>query len=202
MTERAVTLPTGATLEVATDEEQDFLDTLASRYIEQLAFTSASDLVDLDRVLEMELISHRWNRWVLAREDYAGRRIDDLALADKLKGLSLEIRQLKKQLGIDRTTREKARGDGSVAQYLVRILAAAKEFGVHREEQLQKALELAFQLISLWQVRANSDADELAGLGLTDEDIFEWVEQVFMPEFLAIDAYFREHNQRFWVRQL
>lgn len=198
--DRVVELPTGNPLTVASEEEEDFVTDLVARYSEQLAFTTIADLTDLDRLIELELISKRWNQSLLNTSER--QMVDQLALGDKAYKVSAEIRQLKKLLGIDRTTREKSRGDGTVPQWMSRILTAAKAFGVHREQQLDKALELANQLIALWTVRENSSPDELRSLHLTDEDIFDWIRDVFIPEFQAVDAHFMEHDQRYWVRQL
>lgn len=196
-----VTLPSGGAFS-ASAHEAEFIAELSRRYTTEFAFQSSSDLSDLDRVVIFEALVRRWGRWLSRRVDDAGLPIDEKTVGDRIANTSSELRQLKKLLGIDKVAREKAKGEGSVPHYLANLLERAKAFGVNRERQLDKALELANQLSSLVVLYGNCNEDERRSLHVTQADLIEWIESVFIPEFEAIDAHFREHDQRFWVREL
>lgn len=195
-------LPSGAPIDVLTEDEVDLCNTLGEQYREQFAFKSISDVMDLDRLVAMELHASRINVFLLRRRDYEGHTIDEATLQDKLKALSVEIRQLKKLLGVDRTTREKARGEGSLPAYISNLLIRAKEMDVHRDHQRDRALELANQLIGMVTAHKNMNDAERRELHYTAEDLLEWVTEVFCPEFEEPDAHFRARQQTHWIRSL
>jgi hypothetical protein len=196
-----VTLPSGGTFS-ASVHEAEFISDLSRRYTTEFAFQSSSDLSDLDRVVIFEALVRRWGRWLSRRVDDTGLPIDEKTVGDRISNTSSELRQLKKLLGIDKVAREKAKGEGSVPHYIANLLERAKAFGVHRERQLDKALELANQLSSLVVLHRNCTEDERRSLHVTQGDLIEWIETVYIPEFEAIDAHFRANEQRFWVRDL
>lgn len=196
-----VSLPSGEPF-LASPHEAEFIAGLSRKYTTEFAFVSSSDLQDLDRVVTLEMLVRRWSRWLSRRVDDAGIRIDEKTVGERLGATSTELRQLKKLLGIDKVAREKAKGEGSVPHYLANLLERAKAFGINRERQLDKGLELANQLSSLVMLHRNCNEDERRSLHVTEADLIEWIETVFVPEFEAIDSYFRAHDQKFWVRDL
>lgn len=199
---RPAQLPSGAPIEVLTEDEVDLLHDLGTRYTAQFAFKSVSDTSELDRLVGLELQAYRIGVWLARRRDYEDHTIDEATLQDKLKGLSVEIRQLKKLLGIDRITREKSRGEGSLPAYVTNLLARAKEFDIHRDHQRDLLLELGNQLTALVTAWRNMNDDERRELHYTTEDIFDWVLNVFLPEFQALDEHFRSTQQSTWIRTL
>jgi hypothetical protein len=74
--------------------------------------------------------------------------------------------------------------------------------GLHRENQLQKALSLFNELSALIGTHARMDDVERKEREMTKEDIWKWIEEVAIPEYQALDAYFREHVQKMWVGTL
>lgn len=197
----AVALPTGAMFPVHT-QETEYLTGLARRYMADNHFTNIVDLQDLDRLLIIELMCFRWGVWLSRGCDYSDGEIDSDALEKSLVKHSAEARQIKSQLDVTKRARDKAKGEDSVPVYLSNLLARAKEFGVFRERQLAKALELTHDLKALVKLHLNCDDIERAELHIEVEDVLEWVITVYIPEFDAIDEYFRTHDQRFWVRTL
>lgn len=196
-----VVLPSGAPFPVHS-EEVDYIRDRASRYLTENHFTNVSDVQDVDRMLIMELICFRWGTWISRQKDYWGDAVDMDQLQQSLKSHSTELRQLKKQLGIDKIARDRAKGEDSVPAYLNNLLRRAKEFGVSRETQLGKALELFMDLQALVTMHNNCDEIERVENHVQVDDIMTWLEEVAFPEFNAVDAYFREHQQRAWVRTL
>lgn len=194
-------MPSGAPFPVHY-EEVDYIRDRAKRYLEENHFTNVSDIQDVDRMLIMELICFRWGTWISRQKDYWGDAVDMDQLQQSLKSHSTELRQLKKQLGIDKVARDRAKGEDSVPAYLNNLLRRAKEFGITRETQLGKALELFQDLQALVTLHNNCDEIERVENHVQVHDILSWLEEVAFPEFNAIDEYFRTHQQQTWVRSL
>lgn len=196
-----VRLPSGATFPVHL-EEVDYIIDRARRYLAENHFSNVSDLQDVDRMLIMELICFRWGTWISRQKDYWGDAVDLDQLQQSLKAHSVELRQLKKQLGIDKLARDKSKGEDSVPAYLNNLLARAKEFGVHRDNQSAKALELFNQLKALVTWHRNADEIERAELHIQLTDILDWIETIAIPEYDRLDEHFRKSSQRMWVRSI
>jgi hypothetical protein len=184
------------------EKEVAYLTDLATRYMADNHFQNIADLQDVDRMLLMELMCFRWGVWLSQGYSYDGAPIDASEIEKSLKNHSAEVRQIKTALDITKRARDKAKGEDSVPVYITNLLARAKEFAVFRETQLAKALELFNQLKALITLYQNCDDLERAEMHMQLEDVFEWVVSVAIPEYDAIDAYFRAHQQRFWVRTL
>lgn len=197
-----VDLPSGVTFYVLTQDEVEYVRSRVSRYLADNHFVNVSDLQDVDRMVTMELLVHRWTLWLSRGKDYFDDDVDEKAFRASVGDYSTEVRQLKKSLGIDKLTRDRTRGDDSVPEYLAQLRTRAKEFGVMRENQLGKALELFNQLKTLVTLHDNCDETERIEMRYSMLDIFEWMRQVAFPEFDAIDEHFRLNQQKFWVRSL
>lgn len=196
-----VTSPSGSRFTVLTPDEADYYTDKALRYQGQNKFTNISDLQDLDRVIAMETMCWRWGIWLSQECDYNGQAIDDESLKRALTDYSRELRLLKKTLGVDKTSRDKDKGE-SVAAYLENLRIRAKEFGIMREEQLTKAITLMKELEALMTLHDNCTEVERREEGIEVEDILKWLREIAFPEFNAIDEHFRDKNQRFWIRDM
>lgn len=198
-----VKLPSGAEFKVLTQAEVDYLNDRVQRYLADNHFVNVSDLQDVDRMLILEMLCFRWGLWISGQQNYFGEPIEDTgSLRRSVSEYSSELRQLKKMLGIDKGARDKQKGEDSVATYLENLRTRAKEFGVVREEMLQKGLELFMQLQALITLHDNTDTKERAEMACDTDDVLDWIRTVAMPEFNAIDLYFRTHSQRFWVKDM
>lgn len=196
-----VVLPSGARFHVH-EKEVDYFNERASRYLEDNKLTNISDLQDIDRMLIMETLCWRWGNWLSWQKDYWGDAIDIGTYQKQISDTSRELRLIKKALGIDKETRDRQRGEDSVEKYLENLRVRAKEFGYTREKQLDKALELFNELQALIQLHHNCDEVEQRELRCRQEDVITWITEVAMPQYQEIDAYFRENQQRFWVRKV
>lgn len=195
-----ILLPSGATLTVMTVGERDYLHERIGLYHDHNQFTNISDLQDLDRLMGMELMVYRWQNWQGTGTDYNGEPFDERYLNAQMKDYSTELRQLKKLLGLDRPARERAKGEGSVPHFWANLLERAKAFGVMRERQLDRALELTNELIGMVQLHDNATPKEREEMHVQTEDVIAWIREVYTPEYQSIDAHFRANEQRFWVR--
>lgn len=193
----------GETLNVMTVGEQRWYEQTRDSYLEQTQFEDASDLSDLDRLLLMELLIHRWSSWIAQGSDYEREEVDPSKLQKQIGDYTANVTKLKQAMGLTKEARDKAANAGSVGEYINDLLARAKLFGVHREEQTVKSIALLKELFSLVSTFDRSDEEERRKLGLeTANDVLEWVRSVAQPEFDALDEEFIEGQQRYWVRDL
>lgn len=200
VSEKIVTGPAGGKFTVLTKSEEQSFNELCARYTADNHFQNISDLQDLERIIHMEVIHLRYSNWLSTESDYYGEAINAKDVASLLKEFSGELRQLKKAIGIDRTSRQKDQGE-SAADYLEDLRQRAAEFGVHRENQLTSALTLFNELTGLVQLHDNALPEERKKLRCTEEDILRWIRETAIPSYQAIDKHFVENNQRFWVQK-
>ena len=191
--------PSGQTLRVLGPDEEAFYVGQARAYRKENSFTNPADLLDLDRLLFAELSAYRASRWLGEDCDYDGAPIDRAREQRTLRDVSDTISRIKTDLGLTKSARDKAQGE-SVGAYLTMLKARAREFGVHRETQLDKALTLMQQLFAIVGAFDRADAVERAKIGFESEaEILEWIRDTMRPEFEAVDRHFRSTSQKYWV---
>lgn len=200
-----VTTPSGQTIEVLSDSERLFYEGQAARYQAENKFDNTSDLLDLDRLVFLELLVFRASSWLGRGTDYDGMTLTDRGEADcrrALKENSALITQVKNDLGLTKSQRDKAQFE-SVGTYIQQLKQRAKEFGVHREKQLAKGITLCQQLFSIVGAFDRADEVERAKIGFeTEADVLDWIRTVMRPEFNEVDAHFRANQQKYWLRDL
>lgn len=197
-----VDLPSGQTFEVMTITEADQAEKLIKGYMDVFEFTNTSDLEDLSKIVCNEILIHRWNVWLSSGKDYNGLNADAKDLTKWRNEASTETRQLKKAMGIDKSTRDKTQGDDSPHQYLIKLRSRALEMGIHRDKQVAKAIEIMNEAISLQEFHDNCTEEERIRFSATAEDIVTWLREVASPEFKAVDKHFRETNQKMWIQEM
>lgn len=195
-----VQTPSGSMINLMTQDEADWFDERQKLYVSQNKFTNQSDLSDLDRVLFMECMIHRWSTWITQGFDYFMARVDEKQIQQNIAEYSKELRQIKKSLGIDKVTRDQSKAE-SVGDYITKLLQRAKEFGYHRNEQYQKAVTSIYELKTMVGLYDRSDETEREDLGLSQESILEWIRTNLIAEWDELDASFRE-EQKMWIREL
>lgn len=204
-TEHRVQQLNGHWMEVPSEVEAQFYEVQKTKYMAENAFTAISDLTDMDRLLMLELQMFRTTQHLTAMRDYDGNDLTQATLIDlrrQTKVLATLISDVKGDLGLTRTQREKAEAD-SVGAYLVELRRRAQEQGIKRERELHAALTLMHELISLVETYDRADAVERRKLGFEGpEDFLEWVRLKAAPEFRRIDVYFRAHSQTYWAGRL
>jgi hypothetical protein len=202
MNEIYVVGASGARFEVLSEAERDYWNHARDKYLDQYKFENVSDLQDLDKVLVGEVLSFRWGSWLTREADYDGRSIEEQE--DKLKKqkreLDQETRILKEKMGLNRAHRQDSEQQ-NVADYLETLLKRAKEFGVHRDHQIAKAIDLLHEIFTQVGLYYRTDEEERAHLRVQPEDIMQWLLDVAKPEFEAIDDAFRK-NQTLWIKDV
>ena len=186
--------------EVIHDIELDWWANAKSKYLSQYRFDNIADLQDLDRLLQSELLSYRWGYWLANEADYDGASIDEKQTRDSLGKKETEIRLLKKHMGMDRKGRIESETQ-SIADYLSTLKKRAKEFGIHRNNQVVKVLDLFADLETYIGLHDRTDDQERAELHVTEDDIMAWIRETAIPEYQEIDDEFRK-VQTYWIREV
>lgn len=195
-----VTGASGAEFQVMNDDEKSWYEATMQKYLEQYKFENVSDLQDIDRLLGLELLSYRYTNWLIRDTDYDGLSFDEAAIRNHKQKIDQEIRLIKTHMGMGRKHRIES-AEQSVADYLQNVLRRAEEFGIHRDNQIAKAIDLFNDLKTLVGLNERTDPAEEAHLGVSVEEIFRWIKEVAIPEYDKIDAEFRK-NQRLWIRDI
>lgn len=193
-----VKTPSGSELHLQTQEEADWYESRRDRYLTDNVFPNVSDLQDLDRLLMLEVLSYRWSLWMAQGFDYLYARVDEGQLKSNIKEYSVEIRLLKASLGIDKSTRDKEKGE-SLADYTQSLLERAKQFGYHRNEQYEIVVTKFYELRSMVMTYDRCDDEERAMLDLSMDSIFAWIRDKVIADFDEHSEAFRK-NQAIWIR--
>lgn len=196
-----VMLPSGAAFYVLTQDEADYLAERVTRYLSDNHFVNVSDFQDIDKMVVFELFVHRWSLWLSKGRDYYDEEINSKQLADTVNAYSTELRQLKKNLGMDKPARDRQRGDDSVAAYLDALPQRALEFGYMRNEQCAKIQEAFMRLSAMLTFHDNCTELERAENAVTKDDMFEVLRQE-IAAYNQIDEDFRTNVQKYWVRKM
>lgn len=198
-----VELCSGEMLLVQTEVEQRWFNQTKEKYLSETRFTDTTDLQDMDRLLCLELLMFRWNQHLASGYDYHRNMVDDDLLRKQVKEQSEAITKLKQSLSLDKKSRDAALNEGNFAVWLADVKRRAKLFGVHRENQLNKALALMNELSGIVGAYDRSDDEERKKLGFeTEAEILTWVRTTMLPEFRAVDEHFIENEQKLWKRDL
>jgi len=195
-----VTGASGAEFQVMTDDEKSWYEATMEKYLDQYKFENVSDLQDIDRLLGLELLSYRYTNWLIRDTDYDGLSFDEGAVRNHKQKIDQEIRLIKTHMGMGRKHRIES-AEQSAAEYLQDVLRRAEEFGIHRNTQVAKAIDLFNDLKTLIGLHDRADEDEASHLGVSTEEILRWVREVAIPEYDEIDNAFRKH-QKLWIRDI
>lgn len=89
-----------------------------------------------------------WQQHLFAGVDYDGDMVNEKQLSADIKLYSDQINKIKETMGLNKKAREEAMSDGNFSAWLTDLKARAKLFGIHREQQLTKALVLMKELVT------------------------------------------------------
>jgi hypothetical protein len=195
-----VELPSGATYYTITHAEAEYLRDLAARYLSDNHFINISDLQEIDRLITLETLVHRWTMWISKGRNYYDDDVNVKVHSDMVKDASMEIRQMKKALGLDKPSRDKVRGDDSIAAFWDHVLRRAREFGYMRNQQLVASITAFQRIKALIIFHDNSDELERKENACELEDIFEVLREE-VANFDKVDEEFRHTAQTLWIRR-
>jgi hypothetical protein len=195
-----VELPSGATHYTITHSEAEYLRDLAARYLSDNHFVNIADLKEIDRLITMETLVHRWQMWISKGRNYYDEDVNIKLHNDMVADASREIRQMKKALGLDKPSRDKVRGDDSVAALWDHLLRRAREFGYMRNEQLTATITAFQRIKALIQFHDNCDELERKENACELDDVIEVI-RAEIAKFDRVDERFRHETQQLWIRQ-
>ena len=190
--------PSGSIVHLMNDVEVQVYQNVSERYCKDNKFAQVSDLLELDRLLNFEIMCFRMSKWQLTGVDYDGNLVMN-NISKEIRDLSKEIRDIKAGLGIDKKTRDKDAGS-TIADLWENLRRRAGEFGIHRNEQVIKCHTMWKELQGLVTLYKNSTDVERTQFKCHEADIFAWLEEKF-AEFDAIDDAFRL-EQKIWIRDI
>ena len=200
---RHVAQVSGKVMQVMTNAEAEWYEETRDAYMLELKFTEKTDLIDLDRLLILELMIFRWSQHLAAGIDYDGDMVNEKQLTADIKAYSDQLNKIKDSMGLTKKARDDIANADNFAQKYADLKARAKMFGIHRETQLTKTLTLGMELSTVVGAFDRSDEEERRKLGFEDEkEIVAWIRETWLPEFHAQDEYFRTHSQRYWIRDM
>lgn len=198
-----VELVSGQEIQVQGREEKDWFEGTRDDYMANVKFTETTDLRDLDRLLLLELLVYRWTQHLASGTDYEGVLVDEDNLRKQVSQTSGEITRVKRSLGLNKASRDAADNAGNFADYLDKLQQRALMFGVHRNNQVTKALALFNELSAIVGTFDRSDDEERVKSGFRSEaEIVEWIRETAIPEYREIDEAFRKTNQRLWIKDM
>lgn len=138
-------------MELQTDKEKKFYEDARDKYLSENKFTAASDMRALDRLLLMEVQMFRWQWQLAAGVNYELEFLDaaeEAAIRRSVRETAPLISAVQNDLGLTKAQRDADQHE-SVGKYITQLKIAAKEFGVMREKQLGKAIELTKELFNV-----------------------------------------------------
>lgn len=193
-----VATPSGSDLHLQTQEEADWYERRRDEYRLHNKFINISDILDLDRLLMLEVMTYRWGIWIAQGWDYLHSMVDPRELQKNIREYSQEIRMLKQNMGIDKVGRDKNKGE-QLGDYISTLLERAKIFGYHRNRQYEYAVTKVYELRSQIMTHDRCDEREREDLDLSEESILAWIREELIPGWDEIDEKFRV-EQSIWIR--
>lgn len=198
---RHVAQVSGKIMQVQTNAEAEWYEETRDAYLGELKFTEKTDLIDLDRLLILELMIFRWTQHLSAGIDYVGDMVNEKQLTADIKAYSDQLNKIKDSMGLTKRARDDSLNADNFAQKYSDLKARAKMFGIHRETQVTKGITLAMELSTVIGAFDRADDEERRKLGFENEhEIMEWIRNTWLPEFHAVDEHFRQNSQRYWIR--
>ena len=194
-----VQLPSGATYYVLTDDEQRYLHDRIQRYLTDNHFVNVSDVQDIDKMITFELLIHRWTLWLSKGRDYYDEDINIKQYSEMVHGYSTEVRQIKKALGVDKNTRDRTRGDDSLAALWDNLKRRALEFGYKRNEEVDHVITSFQRLKAMLTFHDKCDDIERKENACEMKDVVEVLRDE-IRKFDLIDEKFKVEKQVLWIR--
>lgn len=209
-----VDLPAGGTVHVMSMDEVNLWTTLKQRYMSEYKLRKVNDLGTLGAILMQQLTLFRAQRSLSGLEpkyddddvftgEFIRVKVSQTATREysaTITASSKEIRELEKALGIDKKSRDAA-GDQDVPNYLKRLKAFAREYGIHISKRVHAYEEFVNEL--RWRVRLeqNGDAEDKAYHECTPEGILKWADAE-LEKLTEVDKEFAKEKGKLVVGKI
>jgi hypothetical protein len=195
-----VTTPTGGVIKVMGLAEKLRYETAQASYTDGVVYELRTDIEDLERLLFMELMVYRWGLWLMQGQDYDGMVLKDENQTRRwVQDFAKQIDLVKDNLKLNKKAREGDKGESFDVRWR-KLASHAREFGVMREKQLGRALEIMQSVFAAVATFDRSDEEERKKISMPDESAVLDIVRELRPYYDEVDEHFREHSQRFWIR--
>jgi hypothetical protein len=209
-----VDLPAGGKLQLHSVDEVELWEQSAARYVKDYALRQQNDLLSLGAILSQVLAQfraqQRMNGMTIERDGNGsptGRylqkepSIQEMSAAQStITKAQEEIREIEKSLGIDKKTRE-AGGQHTVANYVMTVKEAAREYGIHLSRRLLAYEKFTMELRWKLRVLRQADAEDRNYHNLTDATLISWAEDE-LARLEEVDKKYAREKGRIFVGRL
>lgn len=209
-----VDTPAGAKLLLRTEEERDYYNELAKAYMEDYRLHRVSEKVLLSAILAQAINIYRGQIELVGLREKQDNEGVGLGEYEKLKlspadrsGLqkqigeaTKEIREIEKQLGIDKKSRD-AGGAETTADYITMLKRAGHRMGVHINKRVKLYEEFAMQM--RWRLRLlrNGDDEDKRYHNISEANICAWAENV-LKQLENFDKKFAKDQAKLFAGKL
>jgi hypothetical protein len=209
-----VDLPAGGVLYMQTPDEVALFEGSRERYEEEYAFTKTNDKFNLGTLLLQQVQLFRAQTAIngmVPEVDGKGlptgryKRVEmdsnDIVKYQKiLQEASAEVRNLEKQLGIDKGTREKG-NTHTIGSYVKTLKRAAHERGIHITKRTLEYERVVNEL--RWKLRLlfNADREDREYHNITPRNILEWLREE-CDKLEEVDKTFAKEKGKLYVGAL
>lgn len=186
-----VEAPGGGKLLLRSQEEVDYYNEMAKAYMDDYRLVRASEKVLLGALLaqavsiyraQIEMVGLKMSRDAggVPTGEYEEVKLSSAersALQKQVGEATKEIREIEKQLGIDKKSRD-AGGAETTANYITTLKRAGHRMGVHINRRVKLYEEFAMQM--RWRLRLlrNGDDEDRRYHNISEENICKWAENV------------------------
>lgn len=209
-----VQLPAGGVLHMQSADEVDFWREALRRYEEEYVLDKQNDKITLGQLLQQQVILYRLQtemNGMSPKLDESGvptgeyMRITleprDLESIQKRMGeCSKEIRELEKQLGIDKKTREHG-GTHTVDDFIRTLKRAAHTRGVHIAERTLEYERVANEARVRLRLLYQADDEDRKYHNITPKSILDWLKGE-LDRLAEVDQEFNQQKGSLFVGQL
>jgi hypothetical protein len=210
----SVELPAGGTMHLQSDEEVEIWEKALERYREDYTFAKMNDLFTLGSLLQQQLILFRAQVRINGMEpvldakrvptgQYQAVELEPSQVSHYQKQViaaSTEMRNLEKQLGIDKATREQG-GTHTVDSFLSTLKRAAHERGVHISKRTLEYERVINDLRTRLRILKNGDAEDRAYHNISPKTILLWLDDE-CDTLAKVDQEFNRDKGKLFVGKL
>lgn len=209
-----VELPAGGVMHLQTPDEVELWESAVERYSTEYTFQKHNDKVTLGLLLQQQVVLFRAQTAINGMEpeidaggvptgSYKRVQIDAGEMAAHQKAMntaSAEMRNLEKQLGIDKATREQG-GAHTVDNYLKMLKKAAHERGIHISRRTLEYERVINE--TRWKLRMlfTADAEDRSYHNITPKSVLEWLREE-CDKLEEVDKTFNKEKGKLFVGQL
>lgn len=209
-----VEAPAGGKIFLRSQDEVEFWEDMVEGYKEDYNLTRRNELVLVGALVTQALTIYRGQQemtGLLPKFDNSGIPTGEMeekkvsatergAIQKSIAEASKEIRELEKQLGIDKKSRE-ASGAQTVAGYISTLKEAGHKMGVHIFQRVKMYEQLAMDLRWRLRILRNGDDEDKRYHDISPEKICKWAEGV-LAEIEKFDQEFAEEQQKLFGGKL